>query len=143
MMSIERSAFVMHSAKDMYSLVSDIDSYPEFLPWCIGARVLSQSDTELEGELEVKKGPLHFHLATKNTMITNERIDMALIQGTFHHLEGDWVFKPLREDACKTTFRLQFELVSVVDFALELVLKSVATTVLEAFCERADKLYVR
>ena len=40
MPAVSRSALIMHSAREMYDLVADVESYPEFLPWCSGARIV-------------------------------------------------------------------------------------------------------
>ena len=47
MPQVERAALVGFSASQMYALVNDVERYPQFLPGCGGARLLSASDTEL------------------------------------------------------------------------------------------------
>ena len=55
MAQISRSALVPYSAEQMYQLVNDVDSYPEFLPGCTGSRVLSASEQEMTASVDVSK----------------------------------------------------------------------------------------
>ena len=38
-MRYEESRVIKHTPKNLFNLVSDVSKYPEFLPWCLGARV--------------------------------------------------------------------------------------------------------
>ncbi len=54
MTHIEKIVLVPHKAKSMYDLVNDIESYPDFLPWCGGARVLQREVNEMVAEIDIK-----------------------------------------------------------------------------------------
>ncbi|MFZ8428664.1 SRPBCC family protein, partial [Staphylococcus aureus] len=45
--------FLPYTPDQLYDLVADVGKYPEFLPWCMAARVLSQSETEIVADLVV------------------------------------------------------------------------------------------
>ena len=68
MTSINRSALVEYSAEQMFDLVNDIEHYPKFMQGCTSAKVLSQSDTELVGELRLSKAGISQQFTTKNTV---------------------------------------------------------------------------
>ena len=51
MPSHSETRILPYSAEQMFSLVMDIDKYPEFLPWCIGARINSKSKNDLEADV--------------------------------------------------------------------------------------------
>ena len=55
MKTVHRNALVTHSAEQMYALINDIESYPKFLPWCGGARILSTTSEEIVASLDVAK----------------------------------------------------------------------------------------
>ena len=100
---IEKSALVKFSAQQMFNLVEDIESYPDFLPWCAGSRIINQNNNIVEAELQIAKGGFSKNFATKNISDAGGRISISLINGPFSYLEGVWNFMPLREDASKIT----------------------------------------
>ena len=68
MPTIERSALVPFTAQQMYQLVNDVESYPEFLPWCSGGTVLEDSAEVRVARVDISKGPVsytHLTLPTK------------------------------------------------------------------------------
>ena len=67
MRKVQRSALVQHSADEMHSLVDDIESYPEFLPWCRHTEVHSRQGDIVEATLELHRGDLSRRFRTRNT----------------------------------------------------------------------------
>ena len=142
MKKVQRSALVMHSARDMYELVNDVESYADFLPWCTGTVVIERSDTALEARVDVSRGGVSGSFITRNSMIPGERIEVSLKDGPFTDLSGVWVFRPLMEGACKVSLDLAFEMDSnLLKSAVGKVFEQVAGTMVDAFCVRADQLY--
>ncbi|WP_281645908.1 type II toxin-antitoxin system RatA family toxin [Parendozoicomonas sp. Alg238-R29] len=142
MKKVQRSALVMHSAENMYRLVNDVESYPGFLPWCAGAELLESSDTALEARVNVSRGGVSGSFVTRNTMRPGEHIEITLKDGPFTALTGIWTFKPLMEGACKVSLDLAFEMdSSLLKSAVGKVFEQVASTMVDAFCSRADEVY--
>ena len=52
---VNKSALVKYSAQSMFDLVDDIESYPEFLPWCSGSRVLVRKVGFVEATVNVSR----------------------------------------------------------------------------------------
>ncbi len=139
---IDKTALVMHSAERMFHLVNDIARYPEFLPWCAGARIHEQSSSEITASLEIAKGGMRHTLTTRNQLQMPEAIDMHLVDGPFRNLTGRWHFKPLDLNACKVVLSLQFEFSgSLSRMTFGPVFSQAANTMVDAFCRRADELY--
>lgn len=139
---IDKSALVMHSAERMYALVNDVARYPEFLPWCAGAEVHQQDDSELTASLEVAKGGVRHRLTTRNALTAPSTIDMTLVDGPFQNLRGRWDFQPLNEGACKVMLRLEFEFSgTLARMTFGPVFSQAANTMVDAFCRRADAVY--
>lgn len=139
---VTKSALVHHSAAEMYNLVSDFESYPNFLPWCSDSKLLSRTQTEICGELEVSRIGIKQRFSTCNTLQENERMDIVLKDGPFRKLEGGWVFTPLKADASKVELVLEFEFSNkLIDTAFGKVFGHIANTLVEAFCKRADEVY--
>lgn len=140
---IDKSALVMHSAERMFALVNDIPRYPEFLPWCAGAEVHNITASELTASLEIAKGGVRHRLTTRNELLAPEQIEMVLVDGPFRNLRGRWYFRPLNDSACKVALQLEFEFSgSLARMAFGSVFSQAANTMVEAFCRRADELYV-
>lgn len=139
---VEKSALVPFPASAMYALVSDMERYPEFLPWCSAARLLSHSGEELCGEIEVSRLGVTQRFSTCNRLHPPDRMELRLRDGPFHKLEGAWEFRALREDACKVSLRLEFEFSGrLIDRAFGPVFSQIANSLVDAFCQRAREVY--
>ena len=88
MKHIVRSILVTHPAAGMYALVNDVPSYPGFLPWCGGGRILEQSATHMQAAVDIAYLGVQQTFTTHNTLVPNERIDLALVSGPFFKLSG-------------------------------------------------------
>lgn len=64
--TIKRSALVMYSAQQMFDLVNDVASYPQYMANCVGAEVLEQSDDAMIARLDLKKGGIRYSFTTRN-----------------------------------------------------------------------------
>ena len=144
MATIKKSALILYSAAEIYALVSDIEAYPEFLPWCRSTQVLSRSEDEVRAVIEMVKGRVHKSFSTINRMQHHKMIDIRLLEGPFRRLEGYWRFDPLRADASKVSLDMEFEFASpLLRMAVEPVFKQIANSLVDAFCKRAMDLYGR
>lgn len=142
MARVEKSALVPYPASAMYELVLDVESYPEFLPWCRTGRLLSRDEHELCGEIEVVRAGVKQTFSTCNRLYPYERIDLRLREGPFKRLEGTWLFDELREDACKISFVMEFEFSGrLINAAFGRVFAQIADNLVDAFCKRARELY--
>lgn len=141
---IDKSALVMHSAERMFALVDDVSSYPNFLPWCAGTEVHERTDAEVLASLDVARGGVKHRLTTRNRLVSHERIDMILVDGPFRDLEGRWQFMPLDSNACKVVLQLDFEFSGALSrMTFGPVFNQAASTMVEAFCRRANEIYAQ
>lgn len=139
---IDKTALVMHSAERMFELVNDVARYPEFLPWCARTEIHDQSDEHIIASMDIAKGGIRHRLTTQNQLQSPEIIQIALVDGPFRNLSGRWHFKPLDSDACKVILTLEFEFSgSLSRMTFGQVFSHAATTMVDAFCRRADQLY--
>ena len=144
MATVKKSALVLYSASEMYALVSDIEAYPQFLPWCRSTQILSRAEDEVRATIEMVKGGVHKSFTTSNRMQKHKMIDIRLLEGPFKRLEGYWRFEPLRVDACKVSLDMEFEFSSaLLRKVIEPVFKQIANTLVDAFCQRAVEVYGR
>jgi len=138
---VEKSALVSRSAAEMFELVNDVESYPEFLPWCRSGKLLKRDERELCGEIEVARAGVRQVFSTCNLLYPYERIDLRLRSGPFRRLEGTWRFRELREDACKVSLELEFEFAGrLINAAFGAVFSQIADNLVDAFCKRAREV---
>ena len=142
MRKISRSALVPYSAKQMYVLVEDVESYPQFLPWC-GAATLHWRDGDvLEGSVEMHIAGLRRSFRTRNRMREYEAIDMELVEGPFSHLIGGWQFRALDDIGCKVSLDVEFEVRSrTTNRLLGRYFEDICNSLVDAFVRRAQDIY--
>jgi len=139
---IEKSALVPFSAQAMFELVNDVESYPQFLPWCHTAKLLSHTKREMCGEIQIVRAGIKQTFSTCNLLSPFERIDLRLREGPFKRLDGTWRFDQLRSDACKVSLRMEFEFSGrLINVAFGKVFSQIADSLVDAFCKRARDLY--
>jgi len=142
MPQVNRSALVMFSARQMYDLVNDVASYPQFLPGCVGSSIVSVDGNNMVASVDVAKAGISKTFTTKNTLIENERVDMQLVNGPFKLLQGGWTFLSLDDNACKVSLDLEFEFDNkLAEFAFGKIFKELAGNMVSAFSERAKSVY--
>jgi len=139
MPTIERSALVPFKAPDMYDLVIDVASYPEFLPWCAGAAVQSQTPTEQHASVTIQAVFAQTEFRTRNELITGSQVNMTLEDGPFKHLTGYWHFKPLGDAGCKVSLEVDFEFANaMLARAVQPAFTRVCDSIVDAFIARAQ-----
>jgi ribosome-associated toxin RatA of RatAB toxin-antitoxin module len=139
---VQKSALVKYSAQQMFDLVCDIDAYPQFLPWCGGSRILKRDGDIIDAELLIAKGGFKKAFSTRNRVENARKMMISLLNGSFTHLEGMWNFTPLREDACKISLDLEFEMPGkLANMAFGAVFNQICNTMVSSFTSRAKQVY--
>lgn len=142
MPQISRSALVPYSAEQMYQLVNDVKSYPDFLPGCVGSRVIESSPDQMTAAVDVSKAGISKTFTTRNTLTDNQRILMHLVDGPFKKLIGGWTFTSLSPEACRIEFQLDFEFTNkLIELAFGRIFKDLALNMVQAFTTRAKEVY--
>ncbi|MGM1326299.1 SRPBCC family protein [Klebsiella michiganensis] len=130
MPQISRTALVPFSAEQMYQLVNDVKSYPDFLPGCTGSRVLELGPTQMTAAVDVSKAGISKTFTTRNTLTSNQSILMSLVDGPFKKLIGGW------------EFHLDFEFTNkLIEMAFGRIFKELAMNMVQAFTTRAKEVY--
>lgn len=142
MPTVNRSALVRHSAQAMFDLVNDFERYPEFLPGCRYARLIERDSEHLVGELTLAKAGVEQSFTTRNDLYEPERIELSLVKGPFKRLQGQWLFTPMGEEACKVSLEMNFEFSNrLLGMAFGKLFSQVASQLVESFTRRADDVY--
>ena len=127
----------------MYSLVNDLCSYPDFLPWCRGADVLEKTEDGLVARLDLAPEPLHFSLITRNRNLPDRAIHMELVEGPFSDFAGCWEFQEQSSaHRCSISLSMMFEFRSTwTRHTLGVAFNAFAQVLVERFVQRAEVLY--
>jgi ribosome-associated toxin RatA of RatAB toxin-antitoxin module len=139
MREVKRSALVEKPPAKLFDLINDIESYPQFLPWCTHARIDSRSPREIVATLGVRQGPLQAEFTTRNTLEPERSVRMQLLGGgPFRTLEGEWRLSPIEAGGCRVELALRFAFRNPLT-ALVLEPKFAATvgSLVDAFVARA------
>jgi coenzyme Q-binding protein COQ10 len=139
-----------YSASEMYALIADVASYPQFLPWCSGARIRARKPQPdgsevLEADLVISFKVFRERFGSRVTLRPGDnQIDVAYLDGPFRYLNNHWRFKPVDEAACEVDFFVDFEFRSkVLQTVIGVVFNEAMRRIVRAFEERAEELYGR
>ncbi len=142
MVVVERSVLVGHSAERMYSLVEQVEAYPQFLPWCSSVDVSLREPGRTVATIHVNYHGVRQQFSTENLNEAGRQISIRLLSGPFRQLDGVWQFSALTPDAAKVEFTMRYEISSrILEAVIGPVFNHIANTFVEAFVRRADQLY--
>lgn len=139
---VHKTVLLGYSAEQMFALVDRVEDYPQFLPWCGGVDVKERNDHRLVATLKINFHGVRQSFTTENTNDPPHAMTMQLLEGPFKHLHGTWKFKPLREDACRIDFDLQYEFSNkLIEGVIGPVFNMIATSFVDSFSKRAEQVY--
>ena len=135
-----------YTAQQMYDLVADVGSYPEFLPWTAAARIRRNDD---KGDHRVMEADLVISFKVFRERFTSRvvlgrearKIDTEYLDGPFKYMKSNWAFE---EDGqgCKVHFHVDFEFKNaILQGIIGMVFNEAMQRVVRAFEERAKTLY--
>ncbi len=140
--TVEKNVLLLHRAEQMIDFVNTVEDYPRFLPWCARTEVLRREGDVLEAMLHMDYMKVRQSFGTRNHNRPPHEIRMDLLNGPFKSLSGTWRFTPLGDLGCKIEFRLEYEFASSMLSALiGPVFNRIATTLVDAFIQEADRRY--
>ena len=97
-----------YTPEQLFNLVADIESYPEFLPWCVGTRILRREENVVYADLMVGFKMVREVYTSKVILDHPDLINVKYQKGPFKHLENKWNFNP-HSDGCVIEFFIDFE----------------------------------
>jgi coenzyme Q-binding protein COQ10 len=125
----------------LYNLVSDVEKYPDFLPWCIALRVRSREVNMINADMIIGFKVFREKFSTRVTLNPPRRIDVEYLDGPFKYLNNHWIFKPI-DGACEIDFYVDFEFKSILlQKAIGAVFNEAVQKMINAFEARAHRIY--
>jgi coenzyme Q-binding protein COQ10 len=131
-----------YAADKLFDLVADIEKYPEFLPWCVGARIRSRSETETFADLVIGFRAFRERFTSRVRLDRPGRIDVEFADGPFKYLRSHWVFRPEGENQTVIDFAVDFEFRNkILGKVIGLLFDEAVHRMVAAFEARARALY--
>lgn len=130
-----------YSPEQLFDLVADVGRYPEFLPWCVGARVRTRSETALVADMTIGFGPFRESFTSRVRLDRPAAMDVRYESGPFKYLKNQWRFTP-EGTGCKVAFFVDFEFRSrLLQLAIGPVFGEAVRRMVKAFMQRAHVVY--
>ena len=136
-----------YSADQMYALIADIESYPEFLPWCSGCRIRGRRETEtgqiVDADLIISFKVFRERFGSRVTMNPQDHeILVEYLDGPFKYLKNHWRFHAVSDTECEVDFFVDFEFKSrTLQALIGIVFNEAMRRIVRAFEDRAKVLY--
>ena len=135
-----------YTAKQMYDLVADVETYPDFLPWCSATRIRKVTKdspkTIIEADLIIAFKVFRERFGSRVTLKAEKfSIDVEYLDGPFKYLNNHWIFRDV-DGGCEADFFVDFEFKSrVLQALIGVVFNEAMQRIVKAFEMRADDLY--
>lgn len=137
-----------YTAQQMYDLVADVESYPQFLPWNTAARIRSRApgpdgSEVIEADLVISFKVFRERFGSRVTLFpAQKRIDTRYLDGPFTHLHSEWSFKDRPQGGCEVCFFVDFEFRNaILRRVIGVVFGEAMHRIVRAFEDRARALY--
>ncbi len=131
-----------YTPAQLFDLVADIERYPEFLPWCVAARVRERKGTTIVGDLIIGYRMVRERFTSKIVLDRPRHIDVSYSEGPFRYLTNHWEFEPEPDGGCTIDFYVDFEFRSrVLQRIITALFNEAVRRMVGAFEARARKLY--
>lgn len=126
----------------LFDLVASVEQYPEFLPWCLAARLQKRTSTLLIADLVVGYKAFRETYTSRVTLEPPKKISVVLEEGPLTFLKTEWLFEALPSSHCRVSLDLAFAFRSKVkQVVMKALFEDAAQKMLHAFETRAHTLY--
>ena len=132
---------VPYRPDQLFDLVADVSKYPAFLPWCIGARIRTQTETDLVADLTIGFKMFRESFTSRVALERPDRIHVHYENGPFKYLRNEWTFTP-DPRGCIVDFYVDFEFRSfILQKTIGMVFTEAVRRMVNAFHKRARDIY--
>ena len=130
-----------YTQEQLFDLVADVERYPEFLPWCRGARIVERQPHLVVADLIIGFKMFRERFTSRVELNPPRRIDVTYAEGPFRYLSNYWTFDKAPE-GCRINFFVDFEFKSrLMQKVIEVLFSEAVRRMVGAFEKRARDLY--
>lgn len=130
-----------YTPDQLFDLVADIERYPEFLPWCLAARIRSRSEEIVVADLVIGFKMFRERFTSRVTLDRPGQIGVEYVEGPLRYLNNEWRFLP-HSHGCELDFSVDFEFRSkVLQSVIGALFDQAFQRMVAAFEIRAEALY--
>jgi len=101
--------YLPYTSEQLFDLVADIERYPEFLPWCMGARIRKREGNTVHAELVVGFKMFRECFSSVDVFDRPHQIDIRYTKGPLRYLNNHWTFETTPDGGCVIDFYIDFE----------------------------------
>jgi coenzyme Q-binding protein COQ10 len=134
--------YLPYTPGQLFDMVADVEHYPEFLPWCVAARIRRREGKVFFADLVIGFKMVRERFTSKVTLSAPDRIDVAYTEGPFHYLDNHWIFHPAEDGGTNIEFFVDFEFRSkLLQKLIGALFGEAVRLMVAAFEKRARQLY--
>jgi len=143
MTEIKKNIVLPYTSTQIYDLVNDLERYPEFISWCKGVSIHSQTSYKTTASIQASKFGMDFTFSIIYQPEPSKMIRIHLLNnGPFRSIEALWRFKTLTNHETQLGFEVQYELSNrLFGWTITPLLKNEINHLLKDFSARAEKQY--
>ena len=141
MKNSKREELISHSAAKLFNIVLDIESYPEYIPWCTKMIINQRNKNEIYADMYVKykfilSQKFGSHIKFDKNNLT---IETSYIEGPLEDLTTKWKFQEIDKKKSKIFFDVNFEFKNYIHQKVaETFYPLIETKMIDSFKKRAD-----
>jgi len=133
----ERSFTIKKPINEVFYLLSDIEQYQNFLPFCKSSEIIEIKKDYIIAKLTLDFFGIKNYFITKNIYKRNESIIMHMQDGPFKSFLAVWKFENITDQSTRLSFKMDYELSNpLLEFAFKKNLNSVSNLIVNAFKEK-------
>jgi len=147
MFKYSNSKIIDQNANKIFEVVTKVENYPKFIPWCHGARIISRSENEIIADLIILFKAINLKYTSRVTIENNIKndgtalIETKMIKGPFKFLESRWKLKKFDKTSTDVDFNIEFLLKSkLLEKLLTPLFNKACSKILNSFDEYIKNL---
>ena len=131
-----------YSNKQMFDLISDVEKYPDFLPWCKNTTIFNKSNDIFYSDMEIGFKLIKENFTSKVTLVKSEKVFSEAVSGPFKIMNNIWEIGYIADNKCEINLTIEFEFKSfILQNIIGKLFEKASKKMITAFEERANELY--
>ncbi len=142
MFQYKETVILPYTNNQLFKLVSSVETYSEFLPWCIDSKIVKKRKKSFDADLVIGYGAFNEVFGSRVSYLEPKEINVEMVYGPFKYMKNIWKFKSLQDNKCELFFEVKFEFDNkFFEFVLGRFFERASYKMVKAFEERAKFLY--